>query len=117
MTATPPKIVIRHIEARRSERVAWLLEELGGIPYELDYIRGDVLGSLVELEKHHEMRAPIVHIGDVVMVESAATSSTSSQSSAKARRSASVRTKMTILATWSSSTLPRARPCPQSLRT
>jgi glutathione S-transferase len=30
-------IVIRHIEGRRSERVAWLLEELG-IPYELDFI-------------------------------------------------------------------------------
>jgi glutathione S-transferase len=60
------------MEARRSERVAWLLEELG-VPYELDYIRGDVLGSLLQLEQHHEMRmTPIVHIGDVVMVESGA---------------------------------------------
>ncbi len=60
------------MEARRSERVAWLLEELG-VPYELDYIRGDVLGSLLQMEQYHEMRmAPIVHIGDVVMVESGA---------------------------------------------
>lgn len=66
------RIIIRHIEGRRSERVAWLLEELG-IPYELDFIQGDILGSLLALEKYHEMRmTPIVHIGDVVMVESGA---------------------------------------------
>jgi glutathione S-transferase len=65
-------IVIRHIEGRRSERVAWLLEELG-IPYRLDFIQGDILGSLVALERHHEMRmTPIVEDGDVVMVESSA---------------------------------------------
>ncbi len=65
-------IVIRHIEGRRSERVAWLLEELG-VPYRLDFIQGDILGSLAALEKHHEMRmAPIVEDGDVVMVESSA---------------------------------------------
>jgi glutathione S-transferase len=67
-----PMIMIRHIEGRRSERVAWLLEELG-VPYELDFIQGDILGSLLALEKHHEMRmTPIVEDGDVVMVESSA---------------------------------------------
>ncbi len=66
------RIVIHHIEGRRSERVAWLLEELG-VPYELDFIQGDIVGSLLALEKHHEMRmAPVVHIGDLVMVESGA---------------------------------------------
>jgi glutathione S-transferase len=70
--APAERIMIRHIEGRRSERVAWLLEELG-LPYELDFIQGDVIGSLLALEKHHEMRmTPIVHIGDVVMVESGA---------------------------------------------
>jgi glutathione S-transferase len=65
-------IMIRHIEGRRSERVAWLLEELG-VPYELDFIGGDVPGSLLALEQHHEMRmTPIVEDGDVVMVESSA---------------------------------------------
>jgi len=66
------RIIIRHIEGRRSERVAWLLEELG-VPYELDFIQGDIIGSLLALEQHHEMRmTPIVHIGDVVMIESGA---------------------------------------------
>lgn len=65
-------ITIRHIEGRRSERVAWLLEELG-VPYELDYLAGDVPGSLLALEQHHEMRmTPIVEDGPVVMVESSA---------------------------------------------
>ena len=65
-------IMIRHIEGRRSERIAWLLEELG-IPYGLDFIPGDVPGSLLALEQHHEMRmTPIVEDGDVVMVESSA---------------------------------------------
>jgi glutathione S-transferase len=65
-------IMIRHIEGRRSERVAWLLEELG-VPYELDYLAGDVPGSLFALEQHHEMRmTPIVEDGPVVMVESSA---------------------------------------------
>jgi glutathione S-transferase len=65
-------IMIRHIEGRRSERIAWLLEELG-IPYALDYIAGDVPGSLLALEQHHEMRmTPIVEDSDVVMVESSA---------------------------------------------
>ncbi|HEX3915777.1 MAG TPA: glutathione binding-like protein [Caulobacteraceae bacterium] len=64
--------MIRHIEGRRSERVAWLLEELG-VTYELDFIQGDILGSLLALEQHHEMRmTPIVEDGDVVMVESSA---------------------------------------------
>jgi glutathione S-transferase len=65
-------IMIRHIEGRRSERIAWLLEELG-VPYELDFIAGDVPGSLLALEQHHEMRmTPIVEDGGVVMVESSA---------------------------------------------
>jgi glutathione S-transferase len=65
-------IMIRHIEGRRSERIAWLLEELG-VPYALDFIAGDVLGSLLALEQHHEMRmTPIVEDAGVVMVESSA---------------------------------------------
>lgn len=65
-------LVIHHIEGRRSERVAWLCEELG-LPYELRYVPGDVMGSLVALERAHPMRmAPVLEDGPVRMVESAA---------------------------------------------
>jgi len=66
-------IVIHHIEGRRSERVVWLLEELGGIPYKLEFKTGDVMGSLLQLEPVHEMRmAPIVQDGELTIVESGA---------------------------------------------
>ncbi len=66
-------IKICHVEGRRSERVVWLLEELGGIAYELDFVSGDVLGSLLKLEAAHEMRmTPIITDGDLTLVESAA---------------------------------------------
>jgi glutathione S-transferase len=66
-------IRIFHIEGRRSERVAWLLEEIGGIDYELDFIPGDILGSLLKLEDVHEARmAPIIQDGDLIMIESGA---------------------------------------------
>jgi glutathione S-transferase len=72
MPAPTEPIVIHHIEGRRSERIAWLCEEFGW-PYELRYIRGDVLGSLTALGDAHVMRmAPIVEHGDVKMVESGA---------------------------------------------
>ncbi|MGH9888337.1 MAG: glutathione S-transferase family protein [bacterium] len=66
-------ITIHHIEGRRSERVAWLLEEIGGIPYKLEFIQGDVPGSLLRLEPVHEMRmTPIVQDGDLTIIESGA---------------------------------------------
>jgi glutathione S-transferase len=46
--AAAPSIVIYHAEGRRSERVAWLCEELG-LPYELKYKRGDVAGSFADI--------------------------------------------------------------------
>src|SRR5689334_19167171 len=70
---TAAMIVIHHIEGRRSERVVWLLEELGGIPYKLEFKAGDVMGSLLQLERVHEMRmAPIVQDGERTIVESGA---------------------------------------------
>jgi glutathione S-transferase len=33
-----PTITIYHLEGRRSERIVWLMEELG-FPYELEYVR------------------------------------------------------------------------------
>ena len=70
-TPTRP-LVIHHIEGRRSERVAWLCEELG-LPYELRFVPGDVMGSLVALEQAHVMRmAPVLEDGPVRLVESGA---------------------------------------------
>jgi len=72
MTAPSQPIIIHHIEGRRSERIAWLCEEFGW-PYELRYVRGDLMGSLSALGEAHVMRmAPIVEIGSIKMVESAA---------------------------------------------
>jgi glutathione S-transferase len=46
--AGAPSIVIYHAEGRRSERIAWLCEELG-LAYELKYRRGDVAGSFADI--------------------------------------------------------------------
>ena len=72
MTAPAQPLVIHHIEGRRSERVAWLCEEFGW-PYELKYVRGDLVGSLNALGEAHIMRmAPIVEDGLIKMIESGA---------------------------------------------
>lgn len=65
-------VKIYHIEARRSERVAWLLEELG-LPYELVFKPGDVMGSAALMQGAHPVpMAPVVEDGGDVMVESGA---------------------------------------------
>ena len=72
MTAPAQPLVIHHIEGRRSERVAWLCEEFGW-PYELKYVRGDLMASLNALGEAHIMRmAPIVEDGSIKMVRSRA---------------------------------------------
>ena len=65
-------IKIHHIEARRSERVAWLLEELG-VLYELSFKPGDVMGSLTMMkEVHPRAVAPTIEDGEDVLIESGA---------------------------------------------
>lgn len=66
-------ITVYHAEARRSERVAWLLEELD-VPYELVFKAGDVLGSFEPLRAtgHGFPMAPVVRDGDELLIESAA---------------------------------------------
>ena len=72
MSGPVAALVIHHIEGRRSERVAWLCEELG-LPYQLRFVSGDVRGSLMALETAHVMRmAPILEDGPVKLVESGA---------------------------------------------
>ena len=38
-----PEFTIYHLEGRRSERIVWLMEELG-LPYKLEFKRGDLAG-------------------------------------------------------------------------
>jgi len=69
---TFPKVEIFHIEGRRSERPAWLMEELGEA-YELFFERGDVAGSMAMARAAHPMSlAPTVRIDGETLVESGA---------------------------------------------
>ncbi len=73
-TLPPPlNLTIYHLEGRRSERIVWLCEELG-LPYKLEYKRGDLAGSMKTIHDVSPLMpvAPTVRIGDQVMVESGA---------------------------------------------
>jgi glutathione S-transferase len=71
--ASPLNLTIYHIEGRRSERIVWLCEELG-IPYKLEYKRGDIMASMKAIHDASPLMpvAPTVRINDQVMVESGA---------------------------------------------
>lgn len=68
-----PPITIYHLEARRSERIVWLMEELG-FPYELQYVRGNLGASLALIRQVNPSNpvAPTVVYGDEILVESGA---------------------------------------------
>jgi glutathione S-transferase len=68
-----PEVVIHHLEGRRSERVVWLMEELG-LPYRLSFKRGDLMGSMAQIRALSPIvpMAPTVQYGDQVLVESGA---------------------------------------------
>lgn len=68
-----PPITIYHLEGRRSERIVWLMEELG-LPYELKFKRGDLMGSMAAIRAINPIvpMAPTVQYGDQVLVESGA---------------------------------------------
>ncbi len=70
---TMPEITIYHLEGRRSERIVWLMEELG-LPYKLEFVRGDLAASAAKIRAvNPEMTvAPTVTIGDQLLVESGA---------------------------------------------
>src|SRR5580698_11357982 len=71
--AAPLDVTIYHLEGRRSERIVWLCEELG-LPYKLEYKRGDIAASMKAIHEVSPLMpvAPTVRIGDQVMVESGA---------------------------------------------
>ena len=68
-----PEITIYHLENRRSERIVWLMEELG-LPYKLVFTRGDLAKSMAAIRAVNPGMpvAPTVTIGNEVLTESGA---------------------------------------------
>jgi glutathione S-transferase len=68
-----PPITIYHLEGRRSERIVWMMEELGA-DYELVFERGDLAASMANIRELSPIvpMAPTVQYGDQVLVESGA---------------------------------------------
>jgi glutathione S-transferase len=66
-------LTIYHLEGRRSERIVWFCEELG-LPYKLEFKRGDLAGSMQAIRNINPLMpvAPTVRYGDQVLVESGA---------------------------------------------
>lgn len=71
--APPPPITIYHLEGRRSERLVWLMEELGW-PYTLEFVPGDLAASMAKIRALSPIvpMAPTVKYGDEILVESGA---------------------------------------------
>jgi glutathione S-transferase len=71
--APMPAFTIYHLEGRRSERLVWLMEELG-LPYELNFTRGDLTASMAAIRAiNADMPvAPTVVYDGQVLVESGA---------------------------------------------
>lgn len=67
-------ITVHHLETSRSQRILWLLEELG-VPYELKIYQRDKATKLAppELKKIHPLgKSPVITDGDQVIAESGA---------------------------------------------
>lgn len=70
--ATP--IIVHHLEQSRSQRILWLLEELG-LPYEIVHYRRDPQTMLAppELRKIHPLgKSPVVCVDGLTLAESGA---------------------------------------------
>ncbi len=77
-------MIVHHLGKSQSERIVWLCEELG-IPYELKVYDRDPVTRLAPpaYKALHPMgAAPVITDGDVVLAESAPSSSTSSRDTA-----------------------------------
>lgn len=67
-------ITVHHLEFSRSQRVLWLLEELG-LPYQIKVYKRDPKTKLAppELKQVHPLgKSPVITDGDLVVAESAA---------------------------------------------
>lgn len=70
----PAMITVHHLETSRSQRVLWLLEELG-VPYEVKLYKRHPVTRLAppELKQIHPLgKSPVITDGDVVVAESGA---------------------------------------------
>jgi glutathione S-transferase len=73
MSAVGPGLVVHHLETSRSQRILWLLEELG-VPYELRTYRRDANTRLAppELKAIHPLgKSPVITDDGQVIAESA----------------------------------------------
>ena len=69
-----PMITVHHLNDSRSQRVLWLLEELG-LPYEIKFYERNAQTRLAppELEAVHPLgKSPVVVDGDLTLIESGA---------------------------------------------
>ena len=67
-------IVVHHLNNSRSQRIVWLLEELG-VPYQIESYRRDAKTNLAppELRSVHPLgKSPVIRDGDLVLAESGA---------------------------------------------
>ncbi len=66
-------IVVHHLENSRSQRILWLLEELG-LPYEVTiYKRSKVMAAPPEMKRIHPLgKSPIIEDGAIVVAETGA---------------------------------------------
>jgi glutathione S-transferase len=68
-----PPVTIYHLEGRRSERVVWLMEELG-LPYKLEFKPADMVATSAALRAINPAMPvyPTIKYGDQILVESGA---------------------------------------------
>ena len=74
LTALPRMITVHHLENSRSQRVLWLLEELG-VPYEIRHYKRDpqtMLAPRELLQVHALGKSPVISDGAVTVAESGA---------------------------------------------
>ena len=66
-------IIVYHLSTSRSERIIWLMEELG-LEYKLERFRREPSGAAPDALKaiHALGKAPVIHDGDTVLAESGA---------------------------------------------
>jgi glutathione S-transferase len=66
-------ITIHHLSASRSERIVWLMEELG-LPYKLEWFQREATGAAPPAMKamHALGKAPLITDGDLLLAESGA---------------------------------------------